>query len=76
MEETWLDISVTRCPYCNTRYAEASWFVVSLESDLECGKCGRSFNSKEYATDRAMLRFEIDRGGKIKDVKVVEHLEG
>ena len=75
MEETWLDVSVTRCPYCKTRYAEASWFVVSLESDLECGKCGKSFNSKKYATDRVMLKFKLDRGGKVKGVEVVEQPE-
>ncbi len=76
MEEAWLDISVTRCPDCGTRYVEASWFVASLGSDLECGKCGRSFNSKKNATDRVMLKFKLDEGGKVKDAEVVEHLEG
>jgi len=76
MEETWFDVSVTRCPYCKRSYMEASWFVMSLESDLECGKCRRSFNSKKYATDRVMLKFKLNQRGEVKDVEVSEHLKG
>jgi len=75
MKEAWFDISLIRCPYCGTYYAEASWYVVSLESDLECGKCRKSFNSKKHATDRVMVRFKLDQEGRIEDVELKEHLK-
>ena len=75
MDESWLDVSVTKCPYCSTHFVEASWFVVFLESDLECGNCGRSFNAKKYSTDRVLLQFKLDWEGRVETVQVREHLE-
>jgi hypothetical protein len=46
-----------------------------MESDIECGHCGTEFNSKKNATDRAMLECQIDKHGKIQDLKIAEHLK-
>ena len=45
------------------------------ESDIQCGKCGKEFNSKRNAKDRVMLEFEIEEKGKIRDAKIVERLK-
>lgn len=73
--KVWLDVSVLRCPSCGNRYADASWYVVEMESDIQCGNCGKEFNSKKNATDRAILKFEIDDSGKIQKVEIAKHLE-
>jgi hypothetical protein len=54
---------------------DASWHVVEVESDIECGKCGVEFNSKKSATDRVMLEFQIDENGKMQNVEMIEHLK-
>jgi len=46
-----------------------------MESDIQCGSCGKEFNSKKNATDRAILEFHIDDSGKIQKVKVAKRLE-
>jgi hypothetical protein len=53
---------------------DASWYVVEMESDIECGHCGIEFNSKKNATDRAMLGFQVDKNGKMQKVNIAEHL--
>jgi len=73
--KTWLDVSVLRCPNCGRHYVEASWYVVEMEADIECGECGKEFNGKKNALDRVLLEFEIDEDGKLKNVKVVKHLK-
>ncbi|MEM3730698.1 MAG: hypothetical protein QW667_00745 [Candidatus Bathyarchaeia archaeon] len=73
--KSWLDVAVIRCPYCGHFYMEASWYVVEMESDIECGKCRKEFNSRKNVTDRALLEFEIDERGEIQEVKVSEHLK-
>jgi len=73
-EEAWLDLSVIRCPSCGRYYADASWYVVEMGSDIECGKCHSTFNTKEYATDRMLLRLEIDETGKVRKAGVAKHL--
>ena len=72
--KVWLDVSVLRCPNCGSRYADASWYVMEMESDIQCGNCGKDFNSKKNATDRAILEFEIDDSGKIQKVGIAKHL--
>jgi len=70
MEKTYLDICITRCPFCNSWYAEVSWYALELECDLQCKTCGQSFSAKKFATHRVMLEFQLDKNGKIKKVKV------
>lgn len=72
--EAWLDVALLRCPKCGHYYVDASWYVVEMESDIECGHCGIEFNSKKNATDRAMLEFKLDENGKMQKVNIVEHL--
>lgn len=71
----WLDVAVFRCPNCGHYYVDASWYVLEMESDIECGNCGTEFNSKINVTDRVMLEFQIDGEGKMKKLKIAEHLE-
>ena len=53
---------------------DASWYVVELESDIECGSCHDVFNAKKQVTDRVMLRFKIDGEGKVLEAEVAEHI--
>ena len=73
--KAWLDVAVLRCPSCGRYYLDASWYVIEMESDIECGHCGTEFNSKKNAIDRAMLECQIDKHGKIQDLKIAEHLK-
>jgi transcription elongation factor Elf1 len=72
--KAWLDVALLRCPNCGHYYVDASWYVVEMESDIECGYCGTEFNSKKNATDRAMLEFQLDENGKMQKVNIAEHL--
>jgi len=74
-EKAWLDVSVIRCSSCGRYYVDASWYVVELESDIECGSCHETFNTKKQLTDRVMLEFKIDEKGKILEANVTEHLK-
>jgi len=73
--KAWLDVSVLRCPNCGRHYVEASWYVVEMESDIECGECGKEFNSKRNAFDRALLEFQLDENGRIRSVEISKRLE-
>ena len=73
-EKAWLDVSVFRCPRCGRCYVDVSWYVVELESDIECGSCREVFNTKKHVTDRVMLKFKIDEGGKVLEAEVAEHI--
>jgi len=68
-------LSVLHCPNCGHFYVDASWYVVEMESDIECGRCGTEFNSKRNATDRVMLEFQVDENGKVEKVKIAEYLK-
>jgi DNA-directed RNA polymerase subunit RPC12/RpoP len=70
---TWLDVAVVRCPNCGNYHVDASWYLIELESDIQCGRCQTEFNGKENATDRVLLEFEIDENGKMQTAKIVEH---
>jgi len=74
-EEAWLDISIFQCPGCGRYYADAAWYAVELESDIECGSCHKMFNAKKRATDRVMLKFEIDEKGKALGIDITEHIK-
>jgi len=73
-EHAWLDVSVMRCPHCGRYFVDASWYVVELESDIECGSCHRTFNTKRQLTDRLMLGFKIDKKGRASEAGIVEHI--
>lgn len=73
--KAWLDVAVLRCPNCGQYYVDVSWYVVEMESDIECGNCGTDFNSKKNATDRVMLEFQIDENGKMRKVKIAEQIK-
>jgi len=53
---------------------DASWYVVELESDIECGSCHEVFNTKNQVTDRVMLKLKIDTEGKVLEAEVAEHI--
>jgi len=71
----WLDVAALVCPNCGHHYVDASWYVVEMESDIECGRCGTEFNSKKNATDRAILEFQVDENGKMHKVEIAKHLK-
>jgi len=72
--KAWLDISVIRCPRCERYYADASWYVVEIGADIECGTCHATFNTKKNATDRIMFSLELNGEGKVHDARVESHL--
>ena len=73
-EKAWLDVSVFQCPRCGRHYVDASWYVVELGSDIECGSCHEVFNIKKRVTDRVMLEFKIDGEGEVLETQVAEHI--
>lgn len=74
-EKAWLDVAIMRCPKCGRYYAEASWYAVELESDMECGSCHETFNCKKQLVDRLMLQFEINKEGKASNTKIMNHIK-
>jgi hypothetical protein len=45
--KTWLDIAIIQCPSCGRFYADASWYVIEIGADTECGSCHTTFNAKK-----------------------------
>jgi len=75
MDETaLLDVSEFRCPQCSRYYADASWRVIELEPDIECGSCHETFNIKNQLTDCIMLRYTQDDRGKMTKMEMPEHI--
>jgi len=72
-DKAWLDIAVIQCPKCGHYYADASWYVVEMGADIECGSCHENFNTKRQMRDRVMLELRIDNG-KVVDTEVSKHL--
>jgi hypothetical protein len=68
-EKAFLDVTVSLCPYCGAPYADASWYVMELGSDVECGTCGQTWNPKSYKSDRILVAFELDESGTVARVK-------
>ena len=71
---TWLDTAVVRCPNCGNIHVDASWFLIELESDIQCGRCQTEFNGKDNTVDRVLLEFAVNGEGKMQNVRVKEHL--
>ncbi len=65
-EVSYLDITLIRCPNCGKLYSDASWYVVDMESDIECGECGFTFNTSENIVKRFLLKIELDETGTLK----------
>lgn len=70
----WLDLAVVRCPNCGNLHVDASWFLVELDSDIQCGHCQTEFNGKDNLTDRVLLKFGVNKAGKMQNAHVAEHL--
>lgn len=70
----WLDVSIFRCPGCGRYYADASWYAVELESDIECGDCRLVFNAKKQLSDRVMLRFKIEGDGRASEAEIARRV--
>lgn len=73
MAEAWLDVTLIQCPNCGEYYVDASWYAISIGSDIECGKCGETFNTKRNAKDRILLRFLLAED-KIMAVEINKRL--
>ena len=71
----FLDVTISVCPYCGTPYADASWYVIELASDVQCGVCGRTWHPQRYKTDRILVEFAVDEAGKTVGVKKKARLE-
>jgi hypothetical protein len=50
------------------RYVEASWYASEIGSDVECGRCHATFNTRKNLTDRVLLRFRLDKVGRMVGV--------
>jgi len=72
--KAWLDIALIQCPKCGRYFADASWYVVEMGADIECGSCHENFNPKRQLRDRIMLELKIDKNGKVVDAEVARHL--
>ena len=70
-KKAFLDVSISICPYCGTPYADASWYI-KLQSEIECGKCGRNWNPSKSIIDRILLEFSLDEDGKVIDMRKKE----
>jgi transposase-like protein len=74
-EPAWMDVTIIQCPKCKRYYAEVSWYVTEMESDIECADCGTEFNTKTYAKDRAIIEFEVNNQGRMQEVKLCNHIK-
>jgi len=72
--KAWLDLSVIKCPNCGRYYADASWYVVEIGADIECGTCHATFNTKKSAIDRILLSLKINDEGKAQEAEIARHL--
>lgn len=72
--DAWLDIAIICCPNCGRFYADASWYIIEMASDTECGSCHKTFNTKTFLTDRIMLRLKIDEDGNVERAEVTGHI--
>ncbi len=64
-KKAYLDVAVSICPHCGAPYADASWYVMELGSDVECGTCGRTWNPKSHKVERFLIEFIMDENGKV-----------
>jgi len=74
MTEALFDVSITKCPKCGKLYADASWYVAEIGSDVGCSVCKNTFNSKKNITDRLLLKFDLNVEGRVNDVSISKSL--
>ena len=72
-EYVWIDLSIIKCPHCGKIYSDASWYVLDMESDIQCTKCGRIFNTKRNLIDRVLIKLVI-KNNKVENVILDKHL--
>ncbi len=65
-EDAYLDVTMIRCPECGKLYVDASWYILDMESDIECGICGREFNTKDNIVKRILLKITLEEEGRIR----------
>jgi len=68
-----LDMALIQCPNCGHYYADASWYVVEIGADIECGACHETFNTKKHIEDRVMLELSIDEKGEVSKIDITRH---
>ena len=73
-KEAWFDMAITQCPNCGRPYADASWDIVEMSSDIECGRCHETFSTRVYLTDRIMLNIKLNGKGKAEVVEMAGHI--
>jgi hypothetical protein len=71
--KTWLDVTIIKCPHCGHYYADASWYVVEIGSDIECSICHTIFNTKKHAVDRILLELNLNGKEKVDHAQVKKH---
>ena len=71
-DKVYLDISIIRCPNCGKLYADASWYVLDMESDIECGVCGYTFNSTKNLVKRLLLEIDVKNNFEVKTEEINE----
>jgi hypothetical protein len=69
----FLDVTIMSCPNCGKYYADASWYVLDMSSDTECGVCGHIFNTLDNAVDRVLVEFRIS-GSKVVETLIRRRL--
>jgi len=74
MTEALFDVCITKCPRCGKSYADASWYVAEIGSDIDCGVCKNAFNAKKNITDRMLLKFDLDERGRVSGVSLSKSL--
>ena len=74
-KKAFLDVTVSICPHCGAPYADASWYVMELGSDVECGVCGRTWHPKTSKVDRILVEFELDDKDTVARVNKETRLE-
>jgi NMD protein affecting ribosome stability and mRNA decay len=74
-KKAFLDVTVSICTHCGAPYADASWYVMKLGSDVECGVCGRTWNPKTNKVDRVLVEFELNEAGTVAAVNKETCLE-
>lgn len=72
-EDIWIDLSIIKCPYCGKMYSDVSWYVLDMESDIQCTKCGHIFNTKKNLIDRVLIKLVI-KNNRMDDVILDKHL--
>ena len=72
-QKVYLDVSIVRCPACGKLYADASWYILDMESDIQCSICGNIFNTRKNMIDRVLIKFNLNNG-TVMGVDIEHHI--